>query len=198
MRTVEPSTSTFCAKVTCGRPSRSATMAGTTLMRASVDSEPKTMRSKPRPSRTLASAAEVAMASEPCSASSTRCMPASAPMLSALRIVSAARSGPIETTTTSPPEASAMRRHSSTAYSSSSLRTPSADSRSRVESEACSFFSAQVSGTCLTQTAIFTITPHGFGLLAHVTREYPRRRVEIPGAVSRAPCGTLAPWTRPA
>ncbi len=76
-------------------------------------------------------------------------------MLSALRTVSPARSGPIVTTTTSPPCASASLSASSTAYSSSSFITPSAASRSSVESDACSVFSAHVSGTCFTHTAIF-------------------------------------------
>ena len=39
--------STFDAKVSCGTPSRSASIAGTTPVLASVDSDPKITRSNP-------------------------------------------------------------------------------------------------------------------------------------------------------
>jgi len=73
-----------------------------------------------------------------------------------LRIVSTARSGPIVTMVTSPPEASLIFRASSTAYSSISFMTTSTDARSRVLSLSWSLRSAQVSGTCLTSTTMFT------------------------------------------
>ena len=83
----EPSTSTLLASVSCGTPSRSASIAASTPVRASVDSEPRMTRSKPiflsvcgqrvrgataRPSRA---------ARRP-----TRCTALSAPMARALRI----------------------------------------------------------------------------------------------------------------
>src|SRR5579859_5907826 len=84
----------------------------------------------------------------------------SAPIDSALRIDSAAFSGPmvkIVTSASCPAArcASAISRPSSMAYSSSSLMSPSTDARSKVESAAFSLRSAAVSGTCLTQTTIF-------------------------------------------
>ena len=45
--TEPPSMSTFEASVSCGTPSRSASIAGTTPVRASVDSDPKITRSNP-------------------------------------------------------------------------------------------------------------------------------------------------------
>src|SRR4051794_21735227 len=82
------------------------------------------------------------------------CTALSAPIDSALRMVSTAFSGPIDRTVTSPPCASLILSASSTAYSSSSFMTPSTLSRSTVLSEP-SFFSAHVSGTCFTQTTMF-------------------------------------------
>ena len=80
-------------------------------------------------------------------------------MLSALRIVSPAFSGPIVRIVTvvasGPPFASWIRSASSTANSSSSFMTASVDSRSSVRSAAVSRFSAQESGTCFTQTTMF-------------------------------------------
>ena len=60
----------------------------------------------------------VAMASEPCSASSLTCTALSAPIDSALRIDSVARSGPTVRMVTSPPWASLSCRPSSMANSS--------------------------------------------------------------------------------
>ncbi len=81
-------------------------------------------------------------------------------MDSALRIDSAAFSGPMVTMVTSASLpaarcASAICRPSSMAYSSSSLMSPSTDARSSVESDGLSLRSAAVSGTCLTQTTMF-------------------------------------------
>ena len=121
-------------------------------MRASVDSEPRTTRSKPVRSMAFAKTSEVANASEPCRASSTTCTASSAPIESAFRTVSAAPAGPIvRTTTVLPSFASLMRSASSTAYVSSSSMTPSAAARSSVWSAGSSRFSDHVSGTCLTQ-----------------------------------------------
>jgi succinylarginine dihydrolase len=83
----------------------------------------------------------------------------SAPIDSALRIDSAAFSGPmvkIVTSASFPAArwASAICRPSSMAYSSSSLISPSTDARSSVPS-GLSLRSAQVSGTCLTHTTMF-------------------------------------------
>jgi hypothetical protein len=50
----EPLISTLDASETCGTPSRSASIAAITPIRASVDSEPQTTRSKPVCSSTLA------------------------------------------------------------------------------------------------------------------------------------------------
>ena len=96
------------------------------------------------------------MAQEPCSAGSLTCTAASAPIDSALRMVSLDRSGPMVSTVTAPPWASFSRSDSSTAYSSISFMTASTDSRSRVRSDSDSRRSAQVSGTCLTSTTMFT------------------------------------------
>ena len=124
--------------------------------RASVDSEPQTTRSYSSLPSAAASASAVWIAHAPCSAGSLTCTALSAPMDSALRIVSAARSGPIVRTVTSPPCASLSRRASSIAYSSISFMTASTDSRSSVLSESDSRRSAHVSGTCLTSTTMFT------------------------------------------
>ena len=136
-------------------------MAGTTLMRASVDSVPQMTRSNPPFLITSASTDDVASASDPASAASLTKIASFAPIESALRIASVARVGPIEITVTEcgppsslPPCASTMRSASSTAYSSKSFSTASTLSRSR-KPFAPIFFSAQESGTCLTQTAIF-------------------------------------------
>ena len=154
------STVTLDAKVSCAQPRRALNIAGTTLIRASVDSVPQITRSYAPSAITLARTDDVARASEPASALSLTKIASFAPMESALRTASVARSGPIEITVTVcappsslPPCASAMRRASSTAYSSRSLRTASTFSRSR--SPLTIFFSAHESGTCLTQTAIF-------------------------------------------
>ena len=82
--------STFDASVSCGTPSRSATIAGTTPVRASVDSDPKITRSNPTACSAAASAADVASASDPARPSSITCTALSAPIDSALRIDSAA------------------------------------------------------------------------------------------------------------
>ena len=54
MRIAEPSMSTLLASETCGTPSRSASIAAITPIRASVDSEPQMTRSKPVCSSTWA------------------------------------------------------------------------------------------------------------------------------------------------
>ena len=130
-------------------------------MRASVDSVPQITKSNPPFLITSASTEDVASASEPASATSLTKIASFAPMDKALRIASVARSGPIEIRVTVcgppsslPPCASTMRSASSTAYSSKSLSTASTFWRSRKPS-APIFFSAQESGTCLMQTAIF-------------------------------------------
>src|SRR4051812_23949189 len=130
-------------------------MAGTTLIRASVDSTPRITRSCSIVPNALARAYDVASASEPCNAGSTMCTALSAPIDSALRMVSTAFSGPMLSTVTSPPCASLIFSASSTAYSSSSFMTPSTLARSTVLSSELSFFSAHVSGTCFTQTTMF-------------------------------------------
>src|SRR5688572_7706494 len=82
-------------------------------------------------------------------------------------------------TVLSPPCASLSLSASSTAYSSSSLITASTDARSRVLSLGSSRFSAQVSGTCLTHTTMFTTSPP--------CRPYdPARR--LPGGSEAGPC----------
>src|SRR2546430_14186410 len=93
-------------------------------------------------------------------------------MDSALRIDSAAFSGPMVTMVTSASLpaarcASAICRPSSMAYSSSSLMSPSTDTRSTVESEGLSLRSAAVSGTCLTHTTMFMDDTDLLGLLAY-------------------------------
>src|SRR5262249_54621122 len=155
MVTEEPSMSTFDASVSCATPSRSASIAGSTPPRASVDSDPQITRSKPTCFSAAAIAADVTSASDPASASSERCTALSAPIDSALRIDSAALAGPIEKIVTSPPCASAIRSPSSIAYSSSSLISPSGACRSSVPSPGLSVRSTAVSGTCLTQTTMF-------------------------------------------
>src|SRR5262249_14328723 len=80
----------------------------------------------------------------------------SAPMASALRMASSARSGPMETSTTSPPPVfSLIRRASSTAFASKAL-SPASPLRSIRFDCGSIRFAAPASGTCLTQTAIFT------------------------------------------
>ena len=79
-------------------------IAGTAPTRPSVASLPASTRSTDSTVPTaLASAFAVWTASEPCSASSERWIALSAPIDSALRIASVARSGPIDATVTSPP-----------------------------------------------------------------------------------------------
>src|ERR1700761_7945167 len=156
MEIEEPSVSTFDAKDNCGTESRSASLAAIDPIRASVDSAPTITRSNPIWLRTCASAYEVCSTSEPASASSSRCTALSAPIDSALRIDSVALSGPIVRIVTSLPSfASLICSASSMAYSSSSLIRPSTDARSKVASPGLSLRSAQVSGTCLTQTTMF-------------------------------------------
>ena len=103
---------------------------------------------------------DVVSASAPASATSLIKIAPFAPIESALRSDSLARSGPIEITVTVcgppsslPPCASTIRIASSMAYSSKSLRTASTLTRSSNPSTI--FFSAHESGTCLIQTAIF-------------------------------------------
>ena len=129
-------------------------------MRASVDSVPQITKSYPPSLITLARTAEVESASAPASAASVTKIASFAPMESALRTASVARSGPMEITVTVcappsslPPCASAIRSASSTAYSSRSLSTASTFSRS--STPLTIFFSAHESGTCFTHTAIF-------------------------------------------
>src|SRR3954452_24536767 len=154
--TVPSPTSTLRAKVSWAAPSRSASIAGTTLIRASVDSTPRMTRSWSIVASAFASAYDVARASDPWRAGSTTWTALSAPMDSALRMVSTALSGPMLKTVTSPlPCASLIFSASSTAYSSSSFMTPSTLARSTVLSSELSFFSAHVSGTCFTQTTMF-------------------------------------------
>ena len=64
------STETEPAKVNCAQPKRSANIAGTTLIRASVDSVPQITKSKPPSEIALLKTNEVASASEPASAPS--------------------------------------------------------------------------------------------------------------------------------
>ena len=157
------STLTDPAKVSCAQPRRSASMAGTTLIRASVDSVPQKTKSKPPLEITSANTFDVAIASEPARAASATRTPLSAPMDKPLRIASVARSGPIEIKVivcsgVSLPSlrGSTTRSASSIAYSSRSLRTASTPLRSRTPLTI--FFSAQESGTCFTQIAIFILS----------------------------------------
>ena len=161
METFPPgSTTTFEANVSCAQPRRALIIAGTTLMRASVDSVPQMTMSYPPSPITWASTREVESASAAASAASVTKIASFAPMERPLRSASVARSGPMEIKVTVcappsslPPCASTIRSASSTAYSSRSLRTASTLSRS--STPLTIFFSAQESGTCLMQTAIF-------------------------------------------
>jgi hypothetical protein len=72
MVTDDPSISTFDARVSCGTPSRSASIAGRIPVLASVDSDPQITRSNPMSFSASASASDVLRASEPARASSTR------------------------------------------------------------------------------------------------------------------------------
>ncbi len=168
--------------MTWGRPSRSATMAGTTPMLPSVEAIPVRTRSKPTCSRALARTSDVPRASEPWTASSLTSTAPSAPICSAFFRASRASSGPtVSTTTSMSSPASRSRTASSTAYSSSSDSSPSTASRSVVVS-AAKPRSAWASGTCLTQTTIFMGLPffsaalpgtvsHRAGAGAYVTGE---------------------------
>ncbi|SLI52438.1 Uncharacterised protein [Mycobacteroides abscessus subsp. abscessus] len=104
-----------------------------------------------------ASTHAVCTASEPWMAGSLMWMALSAPMDSALRMASVARSGPADSTVTSPPCASLISSASSTARSLISSSTASAASRSRVKSPSDSLRSDHVSGTCLMSTTMFGI-----------------------------------------
>src|ERR1700749_1339440 len=151
-----PSVSTLEASDSCGTDRRSASIAAIDPIRASVDSAPTITRSNPIGWRTWASAYEVCSTSDPASASSSRCTALSAPIDNALRIDSLALPGPMVSTVTSLPSwASLICSASSMAYSSSSLMSPSTDSRSSVASPGFSLRSAHVSGTCFTQTTMF-------------------------------------------
>ena len=104
MRTWSPWVSTTEASVTCGRPRRSASIAGTTLIEPSVEAMPHMTRrpaGSPTFSIALASTSEVATASEPAIASSMTWTPLSAPICSALRTASTAFSGPTQSAVTS-------------------------------------------------------------------------------------------------
>ena len=102
-------------------------------IRASVDSEPRITRSHSIGAERLGERRSTSRARRSRAApSSTTWTALSAPIDSALRIVSAAFSGPMVRTVTSPPCASLSWSASSTAYSSSSFITASTRSRSSV------------------------------------------------------------------
>src|SRR4051794_22773681 len=181
-------------------PSRSAIMCGTTCTRPSVDSAPHSTRSADSPAIAAASTFDVASAHEPCRAPSVTWTAPSGPIDSALRIESAARSGPMVRITTSPPCASRSRSASSMAYSSISLITLLADPRSTVLSSGRRLRSAPESGTCLTSTTIFIELPleRAFVCAAYVTGRparllrkagvrlmLPASRFGLPAGVSR-------------
>src|SRR3954452_11769799 len=168
MRTWSPCVSTFEANVSWGRESRSASIAGTTLIEPSVEDIPHITRSYAAPapsppaplSIALASTSEVPIASEPAMASSTTCTPLSAPICNALRTASTACAGPTQSAVTSTSSAfsafSLICSACSTAYSSSSESSPSTPTRSTVlSSSKCR--SPVASGTYFTQTAIFMV-----------------------------------------
>ena len=175
-----PSTVTSLAKVSCGSPRRSASIAGTTLIRASVDSraEQHEVERARRPSIALASASEVASASEPCSASSSDVEALSAPIDSALRIVSVA----------------GVRAHGEHGHLAAVrllelqrlldgvlvhlVHHGVVAARSSVLSTGSSFFSAQVSGTCFTQTTMFMRLPISYrdGCAHPASRRWPELR----------------------
>src|SRR3954454_4942764 len=146
---------TLRAPDSCGRPNRSASNAGMTLIWLSVASAPQITRSYSSCCRAAASTELICTASEPWIASSETCTALSAPMDSALRLASVAVSGPTVRTVTSPPWASLMVSASSVAYSSISLITLSAEARATVLSAGSSFRSLPESGTCLTRTTMF-------------------------------------------
>ena len=166
-----PSTVILRMCVNCGSPRYSAMIAGTAPPVPSVASLPAITRSVPSmvPSA-RASAHPVCTMSEPCSCGSSRCTPRSAPMDSALRMASVARSGPAVSTVTvlSPPSFSLISSASSTARSLISSSTASAASRSRVKSPVVSLRSDHVSGTCLIRTTMLVMA--GVVLLAGVVR----------------------------
>ena len=96
MRIAEPSISTLLASETCGTPSRSASIAAITPIRASVDSEPADHQVEAGFVEDLRRARRRCdRASEPARPSSSRCTALSAPMDRALRMDSAAFSGPM-------------------------------------------------------------------------------------------------------
>src|SRR5680860_47814 len=161
--TFEPSTVISEPKVTCGTPSRSASIAGTTLIDPSVEAIPHTTRSQglSLPVFLIASAStsDVASASEPAIPSSTTWTPLSAPICRPFRIASAASAGPtVNTVTVTSPSAPSLCfclicNACSMAYSSSSDNRPSTPSRSTVLSDSkCR--SAVASGTYFTQTTM--------------------------------------------
>src|SRR6478609_1186807 len=170
IRTWSPWNSTTEASVTCGRPRRSASIAGTTLIPASVEARPPTTRSTgvsaPIFSMALASTREVAAASDPAMASSITWTPLSAPICSALRTASRAFSGPTQSAVTvvSSPAFSLICRDCSTPYSSSSDSRPSTPTRSTVLSDS-NCRSAVASGTYFTQTTMFMVVWPGRPLL---------------------------------
>ncbi|CNU93385.1 Uncharacterised protein [Mycobacterium tuberculosis] len=159
-----PSIDTLRRWVSCGRPRYSAMMAGTAPPTPSVDSLPAITSSVPSMvPNARAKAHPVWMTSEPCMPSSFRWTALSAPIDSALRIASVARSGPAVSTVTDPsmPSAASFSRicsASSTARSLISSSTASAASRSSVKSPSVSLRSDQVSGTCLIRTTMFVMT----------------------------------------
>src|SRR3954452_2943513 len=165
IRNWSPWLSTTEPSVTWGRSSRSASIAGTTDMEPSGDAMPQTTTSTFSPLSpsfwiAAASTFEVAGASEPATASSTTCTPLSAPICSALRIASAACSGPTVRAVTVTDSGSAFFSFScsdcSTAYSSSSDNSPGTPTRSTVLSDS-NFWSAVESGTYFTQTTMFML-----------------------------------------
>ena len=173
-------------------------MAGTTLMEPSVEAMPVRTRSAPPILRIAsASTSEVAGASEPWIASSLTCTPLSAPIRSALRMASAACSGPTVRTVTedSPSAACAIFSASSTAYSSSSDSRPSTPTRSVVLSASVNVRSDWASGTYLTQTTMFMTRASSSvgsgGSLGRAILAAPARHLQGPGAAR--PDGPMLP-----
>ena len=148
--------SIFAAYERYGSRRRAAMPAGTTPDTPSEVSTPASTRSNSRPSSAAARTRAVDTVSEPSRVGSVTWTPLAAPIASALRIVSGAFAGAIDTSVTSPPCASTSLSAASSAYSSLPLTTAGAAARSSRPSGPRRSAPDAGSGTGFTRTTMRT------------------------------------------
>jgi len=152
-----PSISTFVMIVNCGMSRSSARIAPTCPESSSIARCPQNITSCGIPLIAAANTDAVPYASALLNAGSLMWIPLSAPIASAVRIVSIARAGPTDTIVTSPPNFSFRRSASSTPNSSYGFITHLIPPSSIPDPSAFTLICASVSGTCFTHATIFTI-----------------------------------------